>query len=206
MARKTDPTDRIVDATLALIAEQGWRAAQPEAIAARAGADLATVYRVTGGRLGVLEALIRRVDLAMLEGAQPDPQETSHDRLFDALMRRFDALAPYKPAILVLARDWRTRPLVALANAPAVLRSMRWALAAAGIPTDGIRGAMLVQGLALAYAAAMRVWLDDDSPDLGRTMAALDRSLRRLERLTPMLRTRSSDGRAPREDGDEASA
>lgn len=201
MARKTDPTDKIVDATLALIAERGWRAAQPEAIAERAGVDLATVYKLTGGRFGVLEALVRRVDLAMLEGASPnDPHETPHDMLFDALMRRFDALASYKPAILVLSRDWRAQPMLALAQAPAVLRSMRWALAAAGIPADGIGGAVLVRGLALAYAGTMRVWLTDDSPDLGRTMATLDRSLRRLERLSPMLRTRSdTTGSRPNE-------
>jgi AcrR family transcriptional regulator len=196
MARKTDPTDKIVDATLELIAERGWRAAQPDAIAARAGVDLATLYKLVGGRMGVLDALTRRIDVAMLAGATPaDPNETPHDLLFDTLMRRFDALKPYKPAILVLMHDWRSRPLLGLAQAPAVVRSMGWALAAAGIPVDGLGGAALTRALAVAYAATLRVWLGDDSPDLGRTMAALDRSLRRLHRLSPMLRTRTDASR-----------
>lgn len=196
MPRKTDPTDSIIDAAMALIAERGWRAAQPDAIAARAGVDLATLYRTTGGRDGVLRAFVNRVDQAMLKGATPgDPNETPHDLLFDTLMRRFDALGPYKPAILVLMRDWRSQPVAGLVLAPAMLRAMRWALAAAGVPVQGVAGAVLERALAFAYAATLRVWVADDSPDLGRTMAALDRNLRRLHRLSPMLRARTEASR-----------
>ncbi len=37
------------------------------------------------------------------------------------------------------------------------------------------------KGLALIYFNAFRVWLDDDTPDMARTMAALDRGLARAE-------------------------
>jgi hypothetical protein len=39
-----------------------------------------------------------------------------------------------------------------------------------------------VAGLASVYASVFRTWLDDDDPGLARTMAALDRRLRRGER------------------------
>lgn len=192
MPRKTDPTDRIVDAALSLIAERGWRATQLHDIAARAKVDLAAVYRAFDGKAAILDAFSRRVDGAMLAGATPgDPNETAHDLLFDAIMRRFDALGAHKPAMLVLAREWRGQPLALLAQTPALMRSMRWALEAAGIPADGIQGAVLVRGLACAWGATARIWLGDDSPDAGRTMAALDKNLRRLARLSPMLRSRS---------------
>lgn len=193
MARKTDPTDRIIDAALALIGERGWQAAQPFAIAERAGVDLATLYASVGGRGDVLHAFARRIDRAMLEGATPDDaHETPHDLLFDTIMRRFDALRPFKPAIVVLMREWRTLPLAGLAQAPGLLRSMQWALQAAGVPADGLQGAVLSRALCLAYLATLRVWVNDDSPDLGRTMAALDRNLRRLHNLSAMLRTRNN--------------
>jgi len=205
MPRKTDPTDRIVDAALALIAERGWRATQLHEIAAKAKVDLAALYRTFDGKTAILDAFSRRVDAAMLEGATPaDPNETPHDLLFDALMRRFDALGPHKPALLVLAREWRGQPLALLAQTPALMRAMRWALRAAGIPAEGVQGAVLVRALACAWGATARVWLEDDSPDAGRTMAALDKNLRRIARLSPMLRSRS--GPSGTADGEPAEA
>jgi hypothetical protein len=55
-------------------------------------------------------------------------------------------------------------------------------LQAAGIGTDGAVGALRVTGLAVTYAGVFRVWLDDDDPGHAKTMAALDRRLRRGER------------------------
>lgn len=60
---------------------------------------------------------------------------------------------------------------------------MRFMLEAAGIEVeDGAAGAIKLQGLALAWARIVRVWLDDDDPGLSKTMAELDRELTRGER------------------------
>jgi hypothetical protein len=62
-------------------------------------------------------------------------------------------------------------------------------LEAADISTAGIRGALAVKLTAAAYLSTMRVWQHDNSPDLARTMAALDARLRRIERwLAPTQR------------------
>jgi hypothetical protein len=59
---------------------------------------------------------------------------------------------------------------------------MHWMLEAAGIATDGATGGLRVTGLATVYASVFRTWLQDDDPGQARTMAALDRRLRRGER------------------------
>ena len=48
--------------------------------------------------------------------------------------------------------------------------------------TDGATGGLRVTGLATVYASVFRTWLQDDDPGQARTMAALDRRLRRGER------------------------
>nr|MBC8158924.1 TetR family transcriptional regulator [Alphaproteobacteria bacterium] len=60
---------------------------------------------------------------------------------------------------------------------PCFLRSMAWMLEAAGLPSGGISGAARAAGLGALYANAVRVWLRDDTPDMAKTMAALDRGL-----------------------------
>ena len=61
-------------------------------------------------------------------------------------------------------------------------------LEAAGLRASGPFDLFQAKGLALVYADAFRVWVRDDSPDQARTMAALDRGLRRAEKTVRLLR------------------
>jgi len=183
--------DRIIDAALTRIASDGWRHLSLAAVADAAGLPILRVYRTFGSKQAILRALHRRVDEAALAQPPPaEPAERPRDRLFDLLMRRFDKLQPYKPALEVLRRELPGDPATLLCAGTALLRSMRWMLEAADISTGGFRGALAVELTAVAYLATMRVWQRDDLPDLARTMAALDARLRRIERwLAPTHRS-----------------
>src|SRR5271165_2106461 len=180
--RPQGDVDRIIHAALARVATEGWRHLSLAAIAAAAELPILQVYRIFGSKQAILSGFYRRVDEMVL--AQPPPaeaEERPRDRLFDLLMRRFDALQPHKPALEVLRRELLGDPVTALCAGTSLLRSIRWMLEAADIPTGGVRGAIAVKLAASAYLSAMRVWQRDDSPDLARTMAALDARLRRIE-------------------------
>ena len=141
------------------------------------------VYRTFGSKQAILRGLYRRIDEAALAEPPPaEPAERPRDRLFDLLMRRFDTLQPYKPALEVLRRELPGDPVTILCAGAWLLRSMRWMLEAANISTVGLRGALAVKLTAAAYLSTMRVWQRDDSLDLARTMAVLDARLRRIER------------------------
>jgi AcrR family transcriptional regulator len=182
-AASQSDADRIIDAALAQMATQGWQNLSLAAIAAAAGLPLLRVYRTFGSKQAILRGLFRRIDEVVL--AEPPPAEADErprDRLFDLLMRRFDALSGHKTALEVLGRDLWSDPITALATGTSLLCSMRWMLEAADISTTGWRGAVAVKLTGAAYLSAMRVWQRDDSPDLAATMAALDARLRRIER------------------------
>jgi AcrR family transcriptional regulator len=190
----TSDADRIIDATLALIPTEGWRGLSLAAIAAAAGLPILQVYRVFRSKQAILNGFFRRIDeIVLAEPPSPEPDERPRDRLFDLLMRRFDALQPYKAALDVLSRELPGDPITALCVGTKLLHAMRWMLEAADILTDGMRGAVAVRLAAAAYLSAMRVWRSDDSDDLGRTMAALDARLRRIERWFAPARTRRRD-------------
>jgi AcrR family transcriptional regulator len=184
-ARAAAPSDadRIIDAAFARIAETGWRRLSLAAVAAEAGLPIVRVYRTFPSKTAILLAWMRRIDDAVLAAAPaPDEAERPRDRVFDLVMRRFDALAPYKPALAVLRRELPLDPPAALAAGARLLCSMRWLLEAAGIPTGGLGGLVAVKLTAAAYVHASRRWASDDSPDLAPTMAALDQRLRAFER------------------------
>ncbi len=73
------------------------------------------------------------------------------------------------------------------------LNSHRFMLAAAGINTEGPLGRLKLQGVVIAFARTVEVWLDDDDPALARTMARLDKEIRNGERFME----RADDARPP---------
>lgn len=165
-----------------VLAEQGLQAFSLAAVAPRAQVPLVEVYRELPSRHAMLWALTRRTDEAMLAY---DPTELAglppRDRVFELIMRRFDALTPFRAGLERLARDARREPALVLLGSCRLDRSMRWLQDAVGLRSFGVRARLRRAALGAVYAQALRVWLRDDSADLAKTMAELDKGLRRIE-------------------------
>ena len=143
---------------------------------------LRQLYGEFRSRAAILSGLMARTDAGVLtETPAAEADESPRDRLFDVLMRRFDALKAQRAALKVIARELGSDPPTALCSAPAFLRSMTWMLEAAGLSSAGIRGRFRVRVLAVLYLCVLRVFVGDNSEDLAKTMAALDRRLRQAE-------------------------
>lgn len=172
--------DRIIAAFLALLAERPYEEIGLGDIAARAGVTLADFRAEFSSAFGVLAAFIRDIDRQVLAGGEGDmTEEPPRERLFDVLMRRIEALQPYRAAVRSLMQSARFNPPLAFALNQLSVRSQQWMLTAADIDARGPAGMVRAQGLALLFASVLRTWVDDDDPGLARTMAALDRGLAR---------------------------
>ena len=182
MVKKADIPKVVIAAALDLAAEKGWRRVSLHDIADRAAVPLADLFDRFASREAILAAFARGIDREVVAGLDPeDATGCARDRLFAVLMRRFDALAPYRDGIAAIARDVPFDPPAMACGLLRYMCSMAWMLEAAGISTAGVHGIMRVKGLVVLYLAVLKVWLEDDSPDKARTMAALDKWLRRAE-------------------------
>ncbi|HEY8248510.1 MAG TPA: TetR family transcriptional regulator [Hyphomicrobium sp.] len=170
---------RLVTAAMKLAAERPWREVTLANIADSAGVSLVDVRNEFDSKGDVLAAFVRNVDEAVLARApQRSGAQPARDALFEVIMSRFDVLSPYKPALKSIAAVWPPdAPVVR-----ALCQSQAWMLRAAGIRSEGLEGQLRAAGLGTVYASVYRTWLSDDDPGLARTMAALDRRLRRGER------------------------
>jgi AcrR family transcriptional regulator len=180
----TDVNDAALDAFLGLIAEKGFDGVALRDVAEAAGLGLADLYRAYPDKMALVAAFMARVDAEVLAGtpSRNDPEETARDRLFDVLMRRYDALRPHRAALGAIRRAGTRDPLMALAMGPALRRSMAAMLEAASVPSDGLSGALRQNGLLAIHYAVSRVYDRDDTADLSKTMAALDSRLKMAER------------------------
>ena len=180
----TGTEGRIIDAALALATERPWRDVALRDIAERAGVSLTQMRENFHSKPDVLGGFTRAVDDAVLAVASTDnSDDPKRDALFEVLMARFDALQPYKAALRSIASDPSSDP----GFMRALIASQAWMLEAAGIDASGVNGGMRVAGLAAVYGSVYRTWLNDDDPGQARTMAVLDRRLRRGERILSTL-------------------
>jgi AcrR family transcriptional regulator len=188
MADAQDAKTKIVDAMLKLAAQRRFEDIAIRDIAAEAGVSLADFRDAFPSKGATLAGFSRRIDRAVLATPLGELANSSaRDRLFDVLMRRLDAMAPYREALRGISAWVRRDPTALLAINQLTVNSMRFMLEAAEIESDGPAGALKVQGLALAWARVFAIWLEDAPPDFSKTMATLDRELTRGDRLVAGL-------------------
>lgn len=190
MAKKAEipVREKAVNAALELAAERGWTRTTLSDIAEKAGVPLHELHEHFDDRCDILAAWGRRIDHAALENAgRAEPGLSPRDRLFDLLMERFEVLNQNRDAATSILSSFRADPKQAVIGLPHLGRSMSWMLEAAGIGTGGIKGAVKVAGLTALYLKTLKTWMDDNSPDMGKTMAALDDNLGRAERWAERL-------------------
>ncbi len=186
--RPQNQRDKILNAALSLAADQPWNAVSLADIAEQAGVDLEKLHGEFPSRAAIVAAMMDRTTALVLRNYDPaDRGEPPHDRLLDAMMCRLDALSGNREAMRSVIRGLLCDPGQSLCVLPSLAQAMAWTLEAAGIGSGGLRGALRVKGLAAIYLATLRVWISDDSEDLGKTMAFLDKRLRDGERVASLI-------------------
>ncbi len=179
MPAKKDPRDTVIAAAMELAAERRWHSVTLIDISQKSGLTMDQLYPLFQNKTDILRAFVQKVDQQVLAELDADDfDQPRHDRLIDVMMARFDALAPYRPALKSILKDFGDVGLADGARAAKTgFSSMRWMLEAAGFETGGLQGSLRVTGLGAIYARCFRQWLEDNTPDYGPTMALLDKSL-----------------------------
>lgn len=182
MAKKKDPALQIIDSAMTLIVERGWQRLTLLDVSQHAGLPVAEVIAHFPDKYAIISGFQDRTDHEMLKAVDELGPAEGHtrDRLFEIMMERFDLLIPYRAALAEIAKAGLKDPMAAR-FLPRMHRTMSHILECAGIPSSGFSGMVRIKGLSLIYADTFRVWLQDDSTDMTKTMAQLDKQLRRAE-------------------------
>ena len=167
-ASSNDTRKQLITTTFECVENKPWSLVTMTDIAASAGVSLTDCLREFPNKSSVLSGLSRDVDAAVLKGFEDDgdDSESRKDQLFDVLMCRLDALAPYKSGLAKIVPEILSDPL------ESVRRAIRLHC-----------GVVQIKGLSLIYANGLRVWFGDDSTDMSATMAAIDRGLTKAGQL-----------------------
>ncbi len=171
---------KILKTFLDLLSEHSYEDVSLPLVAERAGVKLSDMRSAYASKLALVAAFAEQIDTAVLDERDEDMEDQPpRDRLFDVLMTRIDALADRKEAVRALHRAARQDPALALDFNRLEVRSQKWMLIAAGIDLSGMKASLVAQGLAIAFARVVDVWLDETDEGMPRTMARLDKELDR---------------------------
>jgi len=186
--KKPDISQKLITAAFELALTTGWRSLGMKDIAIQAKVPLPDALKIYASKDALLDAVMDQVDqLALAEAKNFQDQDTVKDKLFALLMARFDALSPNREAIACIVRDTLCNPLrnpgMIMCRLPRILQSMALMLETVNIDSRGLMGLVKTKALGLIFANALRVWLHDQTDDLGPTMLTLYKGFRPADRL-----------------------
>lgn len=181
--RKTSE-QKIISATFELAADHDWSEIKLSQIAKAAKVPLAELTNLFSSKTDILIAHISQVDNQVLSNLDPEMDvEPARERLLDVMISRIEALTQVKMPLKRIKNSLPRDPAILGRLNQALVASMNKMLIAASCETSGLRGVARAQGMVHIYKASLDVWLEDDDPGMARTMAELDRRLRRGERM-----------------------
>ncbi len=169
-------------AALSLAASSPWREVTLVKLADAANRPMSDFY---GASLGeAVDCVEEAFDRAIADNTDAlDPGQSVRDRLFELIMRRFEAMEPHRAAVLAMEQGQDRDPTLLASAHQRHVRCARWVLALAGLEADGMTGQARAQGLGVIIGQARAAWRGDDAGDFAKTMASLDKNLRRAEEM-----------------------
>ena len=186
---KNDFEKKIAHAALRVAASRGWKAVTLDQIAKAAKVPVVTIKKNFKSANEILPAIIRTVTAETATHlGKPDIRASPRDRIFEVMMARFDVLQKYRKAIVSIIVESRRDSGMLCVLFPAQSQAMREMLTLAGLDKNQLKQPEWVTaaGMGAIYLAALRIWHRDETLDMARTMASLDRYLRWGEKATEL--------------------
>ena len=99
------------------------------------------------------------------------------DNLFELIMLRLEAMQSYKVALKNILSSAKEKPIILKRLSKNIINSLDFYLELSSYYDDTFVDFLKKNAIFLIYSLTFRVWLNDESDDLSKTMAELDKLL-----------------------------
>lgn len=179
--RKTDQTKTIVDAALFLAGKQGWDAVSLADISKKSKLPLKTVSASFGDVWAVMEKALRTLETETTATVEKHLGDNWRDNLMEILMTRFELAQGHRDAYLAIAPAVMKHPKLVKRFGKSFYRTMERMLDLAGATCKKPFKPLGVAVMTALFLSLIHAWQEDDTPDLSKTMAAIDKRTGLLE-------------------------
>ena len=181
---KIKQEDLIYKNLMEKIASDGWQSIDLENLSQECDFDVLNVTGRLRNKVDLLVAFSEFIDTTVAQSIDADLKDDQiplRERLLEALLIRFEILAPYKAGIIKLMKALPNNPNFVLIGSKSLKLSMEATLSAVGLEAKGIQGAIRVKGLCIIFLSGVCTWSKDNSEDLSATTRVLDERLKQTE-------------------------
>ena len=166
-----------------LIEKKGWSYFSLKSLAKENKSDLESIKIFFKNKSQFLEAFSEMIDNKVLANIDKEEfnKNSIKDNLFELIMLRFENLNQYKTGLKILLSDLKKSPVELKKIMKKVLDSMDLFLEIASVKNNYLMDFIKVNIIFIIYSYVFNVWLDDQSSEMSKTMAELDKWLSKAE-------------------------
>tara|TARA_B100000035_G_C20964516_1_gene538119 strand:- start:482 stop:1066 length:585 start_codon:yes stop_codon:yes gene_type:complete len=169
----------ILDKAFSVIAKEGWidfsllRFSKTQKISMK---NLKTFFR---NKDEILERFTKMIDYKVESNFDFEEMKgtSKKDNLFELIMLRLEAMQPYKVALRNILSSAKERPVILKKLSKNIINSLDFYLEVSSYYDDTFVDFLKKNAIFFIYSLTFRVWLNDESDDLSKTMAELDKFL-----------------------------
>ena len=166
----------IMEAALALAARHGWHRVQLQDIAKKTKISPKTIQADFSDIWDILIFTLRSIEKETTADVKTRLGGSWRDNLFEILMTRFDLAQKNRKAFEKIIPSLAKYPAALPRMARLFPETMVKMLDLSGLPDTSCRPLQIIAFSGI-YLSLIHAWMEDDTPDLSKTMAAIDQRL-----------------------------
>lgn len=176
---------KIIEESFLFIEKNSWERFSIEKFATLNKYKIMEVKNFIDNKNQLLFEFSKMIDDKVEENIDTDEFENSNikDNIFELIMMRFDVMTPFKGGLKKIINEIKN-PIILKKISHNIMESMDFYLEFSNAYDDSIFDIIKKKSLFLIYSYCFKVWLEDDSEELSKTMSELDRLLNYSEKFS----------------------
>ena len=191
MNREKNNKAKFIILAFSLIEKKGWNEFSLENLAQIENINLKEIKIIFPYESSLLESFSEMIDEQVIKEVDIDEfnQNSVKDNLFELMMTRFEKLNPFKGALKIIFQELQSQPIILKRLTKKIFDSMDLFLELSNAKNNYIFDILKLNIIFIIYGYTFKVWLDDSSKDMSKTMAEIDKWLSHAENISEKITT-----------------
>ena len=193
MKKNSNKKTSYIKLAFKLIEEKGWNDFSLEKLAKEKSIKMEDLNFFFKDETKLIESFSEMIDEQVIKEVDLNEfnENSVKDNIFELIMIRFEKLSPYKKSLDILLKQLRSKPKTLKKLAKKIFNSLDLFLEISNAKSNYVFDFLKLNIMFIIYGYTFKIWLEDDSEDMGKTMAEVDKWLSEAEgyanKISPFL-------------------